>query len=315
VTECRARTYGEGGLMQQRVSASRAQRGSWSGASRALQVPGESRRVLGTVDTPSMRAEETVYAAGLCVARHFHDTSNLVYTVAGAHWSGLSREGGISEARSLRFLPAGELHENYFPVEARCLQIELRRPIWDVAAEHGSAVSAPSQIARPVATALGARLYREFRQNDDVSRLGMEAAILQLVLAAGRETAPRRGPIPGWLLRIREMLRDEETVRLTLAELSVVAGRHPVQVSRQFRHHFGCTISEYVRRMRIARAQLMLARDDIEIAQVAIACGFADQSHFTAAFRKVTGVPPRRYRVQMADHRAAKVSPGIGRPK
>jgi AraC family transcriptional regulator len=248
-----------------------------------------------------MLAEETTYAAGLCVTRHSHDTSNLVYTVTGAHWSGLSRGGGICVPRSVRFLPAGEVHENYFPVESRCLQIELRGPIWDLAAEHGSTISAPGEVTRDDAASLGARLYQEFHRNDDVSRLGMEAAILQLMLAARHEAAPRRGRIPAWLLRIREMLREAEHTRLTLSELSLAAGRHPVQISRQFRQHFGCTISEYIRRVRIARAQMLLAHSHLEVAQVALTCGFADQSHFTAAFRQVTGMPPYRYRLRMSD--------------
>jgi AraC family transcriptional regulator len=285
--------------MPHQTSASGVHHRASDSTSQAFRYPGESRRVLGALDTPPMRAEETVFASGLCVARHSHDTSNLVYTVAGVHWSGLSRQGWICEPRSMRFLPAGEPHENYFPVEATCLQIELRQPIWDVAAEHGRTINAPGQIAHPIAMALGAQLYREFCQNDDVSRLGMEAVILQLMLANGHETTPWRGRIPAWLLRIREMLRDEEHARLTLAELSLAVGRHPVQISRQFHRHFGCTISEYLRRVRIARAQLLLAHEDMEVAQVALACGFTDQSHFTAAFRKVTGMPPHQYRVRM----------------
>lgn len=289
----------------QRLSPSGVHHRPSDGPSQALQRPGESRRVLSALDTPSLRAEETMYASGLCVARHSHDTSNVVYTITGTHWSGLSHGGGVCTPRSMRFLPAGELHENYFPVEVTCLQIELRQPIWDLAAEHGRTISAPGQIAHPIAMALGARLHREFHQNDDVSRLGMEAAILQLVLANGHETASRRERIPAWLLHIREMLRDEAHARLTLAELSLAVGRHPVQISRQFHRHFGCTISEYMRRVRIARAKILLAHHDMEVAQVALACGFADQSHFTAAFRKVTGMPPHRYRVRMSDHRSA----------
>jgi AraC family transcriptional regulator len=72
-----------------------------------------------------------------------------------------------------------------------------------------------------------------------------------------------------------------------------------VQISRQFHHHFGCTVSEYIRRVRIARAQSLLSRRDLELAEIALACGFSDQSHFTTAFRKLTGMPPRRYRVQI----------------
>jgi len=40
------------------------------------------------------------------------------------------------------------------------------------------------------------------------------------------------------------------------------------------------------------------SRRDLEITEIALACGFSDQSHFTTAFRRLTGVPPHRYRLQ-----------------
>ena len=102
---------------------------SASGAQQPLRYPGESRRVLGVVQTPTVKVEEMAYAAGLCVARHSHDTANFIYTIAGAHWSGHSRGGEICAPRTVRLLPAGEPHENYFPVGCRCLHIGLRQPI------------------------------------------------------------------------------------------------------------------------------------------------------------------------------------------
>jgi AraC family transcriptional regulator len=101
------------------------------------------------------------------------------------------------------------------------------------------------------------------------------------------------------LLRIREILREQQHTGVTLAELSRCAGRHPVQISRQFHLHFGCTIGEYMRRVRIAQAQSLLSNRDLEVAEIALACGFSDQSHFTTAFRRLTGMPPHRYRLQM----------------
>jgi AraC-like DNA-binding protein len=267
----------------------------------SLPYPAESRDVLGAIETPALKVEERVYAAGLSVPRHFHDTSNLIYIIAGSHWAGHSRGADTCHPRTVRFLPAGEPHEIYFPVGCRCLHIELRQPILDLAAQDGRTICSPGELAQPSAADLGARLHREFQQKDDVSRLEIETAVLQLLLTAGQESKPGRGPVPAWLLRIREMLREQEHPRLTLAELSRSVGRHPVQISRQFHHHFGCTISEFMRRVRIAQAQSMLARRDLEIAEIALACGFFDQSHFTTAFRKLTGMPPRRYRSRLSD--------------
>jgi AraC family transcriptional regulator len=247
-----------------------------------------------------VKVEEMVYAPGLCVARHSHDTSNFIYIIAGAHWSGHGRGGDTCAPRTVRFLPAGEPHENYFPVGSRSLNFELRQPILDLAAEHSPIICSPGELAQPSAVALGARLHREFRQKDDVSGLDIEAVILQLLLSDGQDSAPRRGFVPAWLLRIREMLREQEHPRPTLNELSRCVDRHPVQISRQFHRHFGCTISEYMRRVRIARAQSLLScRRDLEVAEIALACGFSDQSHFTTAFHRLTGVPPHRYRLRM----------------
>jgi AraC family transcriptional regulator len=266
----------------------------------SLPYPAELRHVLSELETPALKMEERVYAAGLSVPRHSHDTSNFIYIVAGSHWAGHSRGGDTCNPRTVRFLPAGEPHEIYFPVGCRCLHIELRQPILDVAAQDGRIICSPGELAQPSAAALGARLHREFQHKDDVSPLDVESAVMQLLLSGGEKSKPRRGPVPAWLLRIREMLREQQHPRLTLAELSLCVGRHPVQISRQFHHHFGCTISEFMRRVRIAQAQAMLARRDLQIAEIALACGFFDQSHFTTAFRKLTGMPPRRYRARIS---------------
>jgi AraC family transcriptional regulator len=100
------------------------------------------------------------------------------------------------------------------------------------------------------------------------------------------------------LLRVREVLHERATNHPTLADLSRSAGRHPVQVSRQFHQHFGCTISTYVRQVRVARAQSLLAVPRLTLAEIALASGFSDQSHFTNAFHRLTGLTPHRYRLQ-----------------
>ena len=81
---------------------------------------------LGALETPALKVAEGVYPAGLCVPRHWHDTSQLIYIESGLHWSGHSRGGDHCSPGTVRFLPAGEPHENYFPTESRCMEIVLR---------------------------------------------------------------------------------------------------------------------------------------------------------------------------------------------
>ncbi len=46
----------------------------------------------------------------------------------------------------------------------------------------------------------------------------------------------------------------------------------------------------------IERAKMFLVEIDLSLAEVSLACGFADQSHFTAVFRKAVGATPGGYR-------------------
>ena len=72
-----------------------------------------------------------------------------------------------------------------------------------------------------------------------------------------------------------------------------------MQVSRTFHRHFGCSLSEYVRRVRVARAQVLLRRGELPLSAIALECGFCDQSRFTTTFRRLSGVPPQRYRARI----------------
>jgi AraC family transcriptional regulator len=264
--------------------------------------PGDSRRIVAELETAAVRIEEMVYSHGLCIARHSHDSANLIFIIAGVHWSGYSRGGDICLPQTVRFLAAGEAHENYFPVESRCLHIELRQSILDLASEYGTTICAPGQVTRAGSTALGRQLYREFRHKDSDSLLEIEGAILHLLLADEKD-GMRSEPIPRWLLQIREMLHEDPNSRRSLIDLSRHVGRHPVQISRQFHQRFGCTLGEYMRRIRIARAQSLLSCTDLKISDIALASGFCDQSHFTTIFRRVTGMPPRRYRLLISRKR------------
>ena len=86
--------------------------------------------------------------------------------------------------------------------------------------------------------------------------------------------------------------------RIDLGDLAGVAHLSPSKFNRQFRASFSCTPGQYVRRMRIARAQnlMMMSRD--QLSRIAAECGFADQSHFTRCFRKLVGESPAMWRAQ-----------------
>jgi AraC family transcriptional regulator len=85
-----------------------------------------------------------------------------------------------------------------------------------------------------------------------------------------------------------------EPVRL--ADLAREVAVHPAHLARAFRQQFGTSVGGYVRRLRLDRAAAELERSDKALAAIALAAGFADQSHFTRSFRRHTGFTPGAYR-------------------
>jgi len=90
---------------------------------------------------------------------------------------------------------------------------------------------------------------------------------------------------------IHAHLKDD----LSLIELAAAINLSPRHFSRLFRKTFGTTAYRYVMDERINRVKTLLATKRLSILEIGEALGFADQSHLTNAFRKATGVTPRRY--------------------
>ncbi len=83
---------------------------------------------------------------------------------------------------------------------------------------------------------------------------------------------------------------------LRAGELARACGLSLSQLQREFRRLFGISPSDYILRTRLLVAQRMLERSPATVGEVALACGFYDQSHFTKAFKAHTGLPPQAYR-------------------
>lgn len=85
-------------------------------------------------------------------------------------------------------------------------------------------------------------------------------------------------------------------LKIKLGDLTQLTHFSRRKFSRTFKASFGCTPSQYVRHMRIARAQNLMTEFHDPLRQIAAECGFADQSHFSRCFRQVVGEPPTIWR-------------------
>jgi AraC-like DNA-binding protein len=85
---------------------------------------------------------------------------------------------------------------------------------------------------------------------------------------------------------------------LSVEELASHLGISPSYFARSFRSSVGLAPHAYLMRRRLLRAQELLASTDLPLIDIALATGFADQSHFCRRFHQMMGMPPRTFRHQ-----------------
>ncbi len=141
-----------------------------------------------------------------------------------------------------------------------------------------------------------ASLVRECREPDDLTPLVVEGLALETLAACARLRAGAGSAAPPWLRRVHELVQDRFRENLSMAEIAAVAGISADHLARAFRRHFGCTLGEHLRRLRIDFACERLAEGRDSLAAIALSAGFADQSHFTRVFRQRMGITPAAFR-------------------
>ena len=156
-----------------------------------------------------------------------------------------------------------------------------------------------------MATIFHVELSRASHPAQDVL-LGSLITALSMHLLRDYTNAPQReerqvlnvGSAP--LRRALAYIEDQPYVRISLEDLSEVAGLSRFHFGRLFRRQFGISPASYVERSRLERAKVMIRHDQMALAEIAHALGFSDQSHFTRRFRRHEGCTPSEYR---QDHR------------
>jgi AraC family transcriptional regulator len=81
-----------------------------------------------------------------------------------------------------------------------------------------------------------------------------------------------------------------------LSDLARISGLSSSQFVRSFRASMGITPVQYVLAQRIERAKGLLAHSHTSLADIALQCGFTDQSYFTNRFRSFVGTTPGQFR-------------------
>jgi len=257
-----------------------------------------TRRTLRTVRVPGFTLTEGVHPAGSSLPWHSHDGPTLCFVLRGSFTEVSAGESLTCTPATLKVMPAGERHCDRFDRgDARGILIEADPARLEALGPHAAVLDERLAFHGGLPAAVAWRLYGEFRAGDEAAPLAIEGLLLELLAATARESGARvPAGQPSWLAEARDLIHGSPAERLSLSRLAGAVGVHPATLARSFRHRFGCSVGEYVRRLRIERAARQLGGTDLPLAEIALAAGFSDQSHFCNVFRRQTGMPPSAYR-------------------
>jgi AraC family transcriptional regulator len=149
----------------------------------------------------------------------------------------------------------------------------------------------------------GLNLYNAFKAGT-ADPLVLEAYVLEMLGAITGFAEPERAE-PCWFGRVKDRLHEGFRDPLRMADLARDAGVHPVHLARVFRKIERQTPGEYQQRLQVRAACELLRTPEWPLAAIAAECGFADQSHFTRLFRRMTGTTPARFRQAVASNSTA----------
>lgn len=240
---------------------------------------------------------ETLCPAGVTLPKHDHRQAYITFVIEGSFREQYARGELVCRAGSIRYLPAGEIHEDEISCELRCLQISADTSALDGLDRHAVVPQRPAEISGLNATWLGNRLYAEFSRDDTASAIAIEGLVLEILAEIARsQTRSDSVPLPQWLKHATDIVESRFLERLTLAGIAAEVGVHYVHLSRQFHKYNRCTIGELIRRRRVQHASHLLAHSRTPLAEIALICGFSDQSHLSFLFKRYMGLSPSKFR-------------------
>ncbi|MEM8850845.1 MAG: AraC family transcriptional regulator [Pseudomonadota bacterium] len=100
--------------------------------------------------------------------------------------------------------------------------------------------------------------------------------------------------------RVLAHVRDNLDRTIALDDLASDVGMSPSHFSRVFKEVMGKTPMQFVMSYRIEQSIRMMEDPDLQLGQIALDCGFADQAHFTRSFKQLIGMTPSAHRATQA---------------
>jgi AraC family transcriptional regulator len=256
-----------------------------------------------------LRFEELRYPSGFRLPSHTHEHAFLDLCLSGTIQEDWGRQTFVRGPLTLSYLPIGAPHGACFGEEVKTLQIVLPASWLERVGQGAPLVDTLTRYEEGLPIWIVMRLYREFQRRDDLSSLVLEGMLLELLAEMSRHSADRfESGSPPWLRQAKDYLHAHFTASFSVDTVAAAVGVHPSHLMRSFRHQHRCTIGDYIRRLRVEYACHLLSASDAPLAQIALAAGFADQSHFNQTFKSFTGMTPTEFQKAAGYKKPLRVS-------
>lgn len=236
---------------------------------------------------------ETEYQNKVYEGWHSHNNAHIT----------LFLKGGTTEKRknfsesvgpgSLLFYHSDELHLNQdtlFP--SRNINIEIEENLFKEL-EINEAIIEKSVKNTMLTKFLILKIFKESQTPDSFSEDNITMLFSQLTNAHNSLEKFEKSPF--WVKSLKELLNDCWNENPNLQDLSQVLNLNPITISKHFPRYFGCTLGEYMRRIKIDRSLSLIHSEQHNLTEIGLECGFADQSHFIRTFKNQTGFLPKQF--------------------
>jgi AraC family transcriptional regulator len=235
------------------------------------------------------------------LAPHVHERASFAIMLEGSFDISITNRAYACGPQSAVTEPAEERHDNRLgSVGAHVVVVQPDTAALDRLGPCGEWFEEVHHARNTPACTAAWRIARELRAPDSATAVAVEGLVLEMLALSARHgrdvELAQRTPAPRWLARAREELHDRFLNPPRIRDLAAGAGVHPDHLARAFRVRFGTPVGTYVRRLRLDWAAARLEASGRAISAIALDAGFADQSHFTRAFKRHTGLTPGEYR-------------------
>ncbi|MGE8553767.1 MAG: helix-turn-helix domain-containing protein [Chryseobacterium jejuense] len=226
---------------------------------------------------------------------HYHENAYFTFLLQGNMIEGNKKETYECSAGTLLYHHWEDPHYNSKPdIFTRGFHIEISQNWFDRFDVQKNDAEGSFNIQDPTLKLLVYKIFKENQTRDHAFELAIHQLLLNLFSQFGiRKDKTEKKPV--WVNQLNEILHESFTEKLSLIELSTVLNIHPIHLSRDFQKYFHCNLGEYLRKLKLNKSLELLTKQ-ASLTDIAIECGFADQSHFIRCFKENIGVTPLKFR-------------------